>query len=312
MAYEIDRDESPWDAVRRVVLEQIDEAARGLRPPLPRALLDESIHEARKCFKRIRSALRLVREALPRKKFRRENARFRELGWMLSAPRESGVAVATIDGLAARFESVLKAESFAEVRAHFVERRLVALWRTEDDGSLSGVLDRLVGARRKATRLAFSADNELTWLPEVMRAYQEGARWMSRAESIRSPEAYHEWRKEAKHLRYHLRLLRPAWGGRLDTAEEHLHKLTDVLGEHHDLTDLHRQLSGDPAVATTKLRQGETTALAALVIGRRHQLEVDAQELGLRIYSRHQDELAERFRSLWTGWRSAQRVRSAG
>ena len=308
MAYEIDRDESLGDAVRRVLLEQIDEAERGLLPSGPRALLDDSIHEARKCFKRIRSALRLARGALPRKGFRRENARFRELGRMLSAPRENRVAVLTIDAVISRFESVLRAGSFAEVRAHFVERHLVAQWRTLDDGRLAEVVGGLGKARRKVARLPFSSAQELTWVPEILRAYQEGVRWMVRADSSRVPEAYHEWRKEAKHLRYHLRLLRPAWGGRLDGAEEHLHKLTDLLGEHHDLTDLHRQLTGRPAVVTTSLRRGEVAGIEALVIGRRHQLETEARELGPRIYSRDPDELAERFRSLWEGWRSTQTV----
>ncbi|HEY7699272.1 MAG TPA: CHAD domain-containing protein [Vicinamibacteria bacterium] len=307
MAYEIARGESLEHAVRRVVLEQIDEADRGLRISGRRALLDDSIHEARKCFKRIRSALRLVRRALPGKRFRRENVRFRELGRMLSAPRESHVAVLTIDALASRFESVLKAGSFAEVRAHFMERHLVALWRTEADGSLAEVIDGLAAARCKAARLPFSG-TELIWLPEVLRAYEEGTRWMATAEVSRSPEAYHEWRKEAKHLRYHLRLLRPAWSGRLDAAETHLHKLTDVLGEHHDLTDLDWQLGGDPSVLTTTVRRGEATALDALVIGRRHQLETEARDLGVRIYSRDPDELAERLRSLWLGWRSTQTV----
>jgi CHAD domain-containing protein len=307
MAYEIGRGESLGNAVRRVVLEQIDEADRGLRLPGPRALLDDSIHEARKCFKRIRSALRLARGALPEKKFRRENARFRELGRTLSAPRESRVAVLSIDALVSRFESVLKEGSFAEVRATFVERHIIALWRTEADGSLADVLDRLAIARRKVGRLLFSS-SELIWLPAVLRAYEEGAGWMARAEVSRLPEDYHEWRKEAKHLRYHLRLLRPAWSGRLDAAETQLHKLTDVLGDHHDLTDLHRRLEGDPCVLTTARRRGEASALDALVIGRRRQLENEARDLGSRIYSQGADEVAERLRSLWVGWRSTQDI----
>ena len=308
MAYEIERDESFGDAVRRVVLEQIDLAARGLRSGVPRAVADDSIHEARKCFKRIRSALRLAREILPRKRFRRENARFRELGWMLSAPRESGVAALTIDALAKQFESVLRPGSFGEVRAHFMERHLVALWRTVDEGSWADVVRGLARARRKAGRLAFSGDEDLAWMPQILRAYREGARWMSRAESSGSPEDYHEWRKEAKHLRYHLRLLRSAWSGQLDAAEQHLHKLTDVLGEHHDLTDLHRQLAGEPAVSSTKLRRREAAALEALIVGRRYQLEIEARDIGLRIYLRDPEGLAERFRSLWTGWRTTQTI----
>jgi hypothetical protein len=222
------------------------------------------------------------------------------------------VAVLTIDALSARFESVLKPGSFAEVRAHFMERHLVALWQTMDDGSLPRVLSELGRARRKAARLAFSGDSELAWVPEVLRAYRDGARWMSRAESSRSPEAYHEWRKEAKHLRYHLRLLRPAWSGHLNAADDQLHKLTDVLGEHHDLTDLHLQLGADPAAANTKRRRGEASALEALVMGRMHQLEIEARELGVRIYSRDPDELAERFRSLWTAGRTTRKTWSHG
>lgn len=319
MSYELNPDESFADGIRRVVVEQVEMAAEILSDPRIHGGLDEAIHNARKCFKRVRSGLRLARTLLRKRDFRRENGRFRELGLLLSGPRESGVAIATIDGLADHFGSVLRPDPFASLRAHFVERHVVALWTTvEGDEGLIRAGKRLGKARAKLLHLliggrsgsgtsapsdAGRASSDLAWTKGIRRAYKAGGKLMELSYLTRSPEAFHEWRKQAKHLRYHLRILRPAWGGQLDRAEDLLHDLTDRLGDHHDLTDLRRQLSENPALRTTATRRDQERTLRALIDGRRMALEDEIHETGLRIYSRKPDQVLDRLEALWKGWR---------
>lgn len=306
MSYELKRKESFADGIRRILLEQVDATAEVLAEPRTHGGPDEAIHEARKSFKKVRSGLRLARAIVRRKDFRRENRRFRKLGRLLSGPRESGVAIATIDGLAAHFEPTLRPAPFSAIRAHFFESYLVALWRTvEEEGAFDAVEEGLKKARRRLAHLTFAADSELAWTRGLRGAYDGGRKWMDRSYETRTPEAFHEWRKQAKHLRYHLRILQPAWCGQLDRASALLHDLSDRLGEHHDLTDLRRQIEDNRALRKTARRRDEERTLRALVDGRRIGLEEEARDVGLRIYSRESDELMDRLETLWRGWRSS-------
>lgn len=305
MSYELKRKESFADGIRRVLLEQVELAAETLAEPRTHGGLDVAIHEARKSFKKVRSGLRLARALLRGKDFRRENRRFREMGRLLSGPRESGVAIATIDGLAGHFQPLLRPEPFSAIRAHFVERYLVALWRTvEDADAVSEVRRGLRKARRKLLQITLLEKSDLAWTTGLRSVYAAGQKWMSRSYATRAPEAFHEWRKQAKHLRYHLRILQPAWCGRLDRASALLHELTDRLGDHHDLTDLRRQIEHNAALRTTAKRRDEERMLRALIDGRRIALEEEMRETGLRVYSRKPDELVERLETHWTAWRT--------
>jgi CHAD domain len=51
-------------------------------------------------------------------------------------------------------------------------------------------------------------------------------------------EAVHEWRKRAKDLWYHLRILEPVWPEVLGPLAAQAHGLSDLLGDHHDLAVL--------------------------------------------------------------------------
>ena len=126
---------------------------------------------------------------------------------------------------------------------------------------------------------------------------------MAEAYSGRSPEAFHEWRKQAKHLRYHLDLLRGFWEGQLDRAADSLHELTDLLGAHHDLTDLREQLERRSATRATENRRAENQVLRVLINGRRVAIESKAREIGDPLYSRKPKAIVERLVSRWDHWR---------
>ena len=304
MSYRLRSDEPFAEGMKRVMVEQVDLALEELSNPRANGGVDTAIHEARKCMKRIRSALRLYRSSLGEKRYRKENARFRTLGASLARPRESAVAVLTVDELATRFESVLRPEPFGELRAHFAEQHLVALWKTvEEDRAVRRVAKRLRRARGTLLDLEVRDTSELAWRPGLGRAYRNGRRRMREAFAEGSPEAFHEWRKQVKHLRYHLDVLRDAWQGELDRAADLLHQLSDLLGLHHDLVDLRGQLHRNPATRSTQRRRHEFAALSALIEGLRIDLEAKSQAVGERIYGRRRKAIVARVTACWVTWR---------
>src|SRR4051794_37864127 len=77
MAFRLKRAERVGKGVKRIVRRQVGEALQGLQKTPSE---DETVHEARKHFKKVRAVLRLVRDEVGDKVYRRENARFRDAG----------------------------------------------------------------------------------------------------------------------------------------------------------------------------------------------------------------------------------------
>lgn len=114
-------------------------------------------------------------------------------------------------------------------------------------------------------------------------------------------EAFHEWRKRAKYLRYHLRLLRPSWPHGLERTRDEVKTLGDLLGEDHDLAVLARTLA--PGIEAEAER---VELLRALVLRRSELLRRQAHRLGLRIYSEKPKALRQRLRGYWAAMRKQQ------
>ena len=89
MPFRVQPDESASAAVRRIAREQLGKIRDGVGvPPQER---DEAVHDARKRFKKLRALLKLVRDEVPRKTYRRENTWFRDTARPLSCPSQPGV-----------------------------------------------------------------------------------------------------------------------------------------------------------------------------------------------------------------------------
>ena len=97
MAYRIKLSETPQQALRRAGLEQIERAYSAISPARKTGgETGRSIHETRKCLKRIRALLRLVRPGIDDDDFRRENARYRDIARMLSPERDADILPETL------------------------------------------------------------------------------------------------------------------------------------------------------------------------------------------------------------------------
>ncbi len=55
--------------------------------------------------------------------------------------------------------------------------------------------------------------------------------------------AWHEWRKQVKYLRYHLKIVRCFWRTPLESWRRYLNRLSDLIGLDHDLVELRQLLS---------------------------------------------------------------------
>src|SRR5262245_49805079 len=111
MSFELRPDESLRKGIRRIVRKQMEAALEQLTGP-HKGSRDEAVHEARKCFKKIRAVLRLVRPVIGEKNYHEENTCFRDAGRPLTEVRDAKIFIETLDQLTEHYKEHIVGRSF--------------------------------------------------------------------------------------------------------------------------------------------------------------------------------------------------------
>src|SRR2546423_10812629 len=117
MTYRFKLQEPVGQGVRRVGLEQIEIAEAKLSS---KDDISAAIHDARRCLKRVRALLRLIRPGLEADVYRRASERLAGIGKLLSVARDQDVMRQTLSKLEGRFDGMPAgaAERLTKLVAH--------------------------------------------------------------------------------------------------------------------------------------------------------------------------------------------------
>jgi CHAD domain-containing protein len=302
MGYKLKVTERIDKGIRRVIVEEIDEALEALAHPsrLP------SIHEARKCLKRIRAALRLARGALGRGTFRRENDAFRDIGRRLSDVRDADVLVQAFDAIASEADNVAFRRALAVVGRHVRDRRRTTFKAVLRTGrAMPEARAALRAARGRVQRWKLRGDEWAALAPGFTRVYTQGQERCGVAYGDEpSSERFHAWRKRVKDLQFQVRLLRVLWPSMFKAWESDLETVADLLGKDHDLAMLRLTISDDLREA---LDAHERDLLLQRIDARRARLQADARPLGRLLYAESAKSVSGRIDRYWNARRAATR-----
>jgi len=276
-------------AVRATIADELASAIRRLSEGTADPV--EAIHGARKNLKKSRALLRLVRADLPGSVYREENAGLRNAGRSVAAVRDADVMVATLDTLGRRFDRGLPDQHLTEVRRALSDEAEGV--RSGLDRDLqAGTLEELRSAAQRAARWPAQDIDTGTLRRGITTAYRRGRRAFEIADDQPSAENLHDWRKRVKDLWYQHRLLADAWPAVLAAQGEQAHKLSELLGDDHDLAVLAQRLV-EPARAE-RLNQADVAGVLELVQRRRRELLTQARDLGERLYAERPSAFADR------------------
>jgi CHAD domain-containing protein len=273
MGYRLSLADPVPKTLRVTALEVLDNAAGRARDGLA-GDPEETVHEIRKDIKKTRSLLRLARPGLPTEAYRRENRHLRDTARSISGARDADVLAETVDKLAGRYAGRLPKRAFAELRERLAEAASGA-GEPADGPALVAALQQ---ARAGVAALPLEGCDRATLRAGAVRAYARGRDALASVEQDPSVERLHEWRKRVKDLWYHQRLLREAWPAALKALADESHRLSDLLGDDHDLAMLADRLAHTPATV-------HADTLAALIVERRAELQDEARQLGCRVYA---------------------------
>lgn len=301
MSYQLQPNESIPDGIRRIILAELDQARTYLTERPSDLSPDDAIHEARKCFKKLRAALRLVRNDIGEASFQQENTAIRDAGRLLSDLRDSYVLVATVDMLKEQYAAQLRSKALANIRQQlFARYQQVRTDMLEDTDRLERVLSLLDEARPRLAALPISSNGPAAWRGGLRRVYRRGRRRMALAYQEPTSERFHEWRKRVKYFWYHLLILQPVWSAASEQHnkaqwDEQVSLLADYLGLEHDLAVLQDVVLHEDIAPETAERE----LLLALIAHERGRLQAQAKPLGQKIYAATPAVLVEQMVGFW-------------
>lgn len=302
MSYRLEDDEGVRDGLRRCSREQLDSAVQELADGIKVDPV-EAIHEARKSLKKQRSLLRVARAALPSDQRRQEAAVLRETARRLSGARDADVMIEALDDLFDRFGGMVPKQTFAAARTRLVAQREAERDRATKSGSTAAVAIDLRAARRRVDDWDLRRGGWKAIAGGLLRGYRRGRRAFRLARAEPTPENLHDWRKRVKDLWYHLRLLRALSPSTMRGHADEAHRLSELLGDDHDLWVLREALTAEAGEVP-----GDLDLLIAVIDQRRKRLQADAVLLGARVYAEKPQAFRRRVHRYWKAWRAETRA----
>lgn len=296
--------------ISRIAVGQADRAIRALTKS--GSDFDDALHRARRAIKRLRAVLRLVRDEIGNEMYRDENQTLRNTARKLGGARDSFVLIVTLERIIDDYRDLLAPGAFEDTDQYLRARHRAAI----DDlmsnrQALGHVVATLETARTRfeswATALrpdarAFIRDEYAAVAPGLERVYRRSRSDLGRVISKGTDGTFHEWRRNAKYLRYQLETLEPIWPDVVGGHAARLNELGEVLGIDHDLFVLADCVREDPAACPSpKARR----LLVALVDEARADLQEEALTLGASLYAEKPQAFAGRMGGYWRTARGA-------
>ncbi|HZS59235.1 MAG TPA: CHAD domain-containing protein [Gemmatimonadaceae bacterium] len=274
--------------LRRIVRSELTAALDALDGDAPD---DNGIYEARKCVKKIRAVLRLLRQPLA-SGYTDENARLRTVAHDLSSLRDADATLDTVRELRGRYPNA--------VSPHVV--RAVSHGLSARKQRAKAEMESIVRRARKALRA--SCDEVL---PEIQRVGDFPAARAGAVDGYRraraagrdltldaEPAAFHEWRKRVKDHWYQVRLFARLPNGPRSRPDT-LRRLETWLGKEHDLATLNSiVIEGDDRFGDARAR----TLLLGSIMKRQRSLRRRSLALGHRLFG----QTPKDFRASITRW----------
>ena len=304
MAYRFKHEESFGDGLHRIGAEQFKQISGGLETaPVPAA-----VHAVRKCIKRLRALLQLVRPGIGEAGFKRENVRLRDAARLLSGARDRTVLASTIVWLEQHADDADQA-AFDVLRAQLSSDQPSP--EEIDAASLDRVRWILAKAEQGWMKLRLEPASLAPLIAGLGHVHQRCAHAFDVAYGKESDEAqrdhaFHDWRKAVQQHWRHMRLLERGWPDYMTARAALANELSDLLGTAQDLTLLVGHIERVAAADGSGLTSKQARRLIALARRQQQALRNAARTVGERLLA---EGTAGHVRRISLYWTTAEQIR---
>lgn len=293
MTYRLDPAMPMSGALRSVALAELEMAHGSLAAPTDR---HTGVHNARKCFKRLRSLLLLARPGMPEPVFSNLTARVARIGKGLAAARDAQALLDAVDKLERSTEQGTGEGPMQSVRGWLHKRRYAAEQNLEQT-TASEAMRLLLEIRPTFAGFAVYPDDFSPLAKGLERCYRETRKHFRAVFDSDDAEEMHEWRKGVQHHWRQMQLLTPCWPSELSARADAARTLSQLLGEDHDIAMLMHLV----ATPTMTFGSPEDTAAFMKRCRKRHKaLRKEAKIKGERLFVEKARPFADRIHAYWT------------
>lgn len=246
-----------------------------------------AVHETRKALKRLRALLRLVRDSISLDCYHTDNAMLKLIAAELSPVRDTWVMAEVLDRLLPHHPdtSVTVLTLISRLQERYIAESQALLG---NKAQMESIIEQLENVRDRSSQWTVASGEHDTPLPHefasialgLQRVYKRGRRGMRIVADSPTDTLLHVWRKRAKYLRHQVESLNVLDPENLTPVEQDLERLSDLLGDDHDLAVLLGRLRDDPPLV-------ENLALDPVLdaVGRkRRELQAEAIAIGRRFF----------------------------
>ena len=292
------RDEAGTRSARRIARDRVKSALKTLGPG---KISDSAVHAARKDLKKARAVLRLLRDALGEPTYKKENAALRDAARPLGDVRDGRVLVDALSSLVKYYGAPASALPLTRFQRALNRRRTELRREVLDKPSqLRDARKKLRQIRSRSGQWRVGRHGWSVLGAGLKRTYSQGRDAFRMARTAPTSEHLHEWRKQTKYFWHQLQVFEPLWPGPLGKLVDETHKLTDFLGDDHDLAVLReRAVAAREEFPTAASHR----ALLALIERCREGLQEKALQLGQLLYEEKPAVFTARLGKYWEDWR---------
>ena len=291
--FEIKKRETFEQGLHRLLEELNSETARLL---VAGSRMHISIHEARKNIKKIRAALRLIRNEIGEEKYRGLNAFYSEAGQQVAMLRDDTSIIELLEN----FKLAIKSPALKKVIQKSIrltikkrENEFAEFHKGKNDIRLNKSLLNKTG---ELNNLNIEGKPEVFILQSVGKVHRSTIKRMNLAEQEGSKEAYHNWRKQVKYLMFQMMLLKNAWPQFFEAYIDELNKLQKLLGNLHDLDILNNMVVDGQLL---QLGKTQKEPLLNYIYPRRANLKKQVHLIGRQVFAESSLTFAQRLLGIW-------------
>ena len=282
MAYEFRLGEPPGKGLKRVARQQLRQLTELLGDEADAAA---GHHEARKCVKRLRALMRLVRPALGKALSAKLDRHLAKAAGALSGARDTTVILRLLERLERDGGGAAIGPQGRRLHAKLMKRPQSV--REPVDLAAIEVRIKQVGKLLKAAKLSHLESADM--FAGLEAEYRAGRRAVARAIKAGSAEAFHQLRKHVQRHWRHMQVFAAVWPAEMAARIALAKELSDLLGDEHDFWLLREELG----------RNGGR--LGRLCEARQKALRSTANGLLQLLFAERSGPLRERLAAYWAG-----------
>jgi CHAD domain-containing protein len=283
---------------RRIARRQVKSALKKLGR---KTTTDRAVHSARKELKKARATLRLIRDALGRSTYKKENAALRDASRPLSQVRDGRVLLDALNSLVEYYGGPPSSLHLTNFKRSLSRRRTELRHKIlEERGPLRAARKVLRHVRSRSEKWHVGRRGWSVLGAGLKRTYVSGRSAFALAVGTPTDANLHEWRKQTKYFWYQLQVFAPLGPGPVADMTEEAHQLADCLGDDHDLAVLHERAAQARDLFPTAAAH---RALLQLIERCRTGLQSKALQLGRQLYAETPAVFTTRVGKYWHEWR---------